>query len=135
VGDGWEGERGRGAMNATFDWSASRGRRLAGAAGLALLASLPTASTRAETPVTAAIIGISVSIWPAIVADEKGFFAAEGVKVDFISAGASARSLQQVAAGSAEIGSSSMVDTIRGIGGGANVKIFLNTLAVPPPHP
>jgi len=117
-------------MNATFDWSASRRRRLAGAAGLALLASLPTASARAETPVTAAIIGISVSIWPAIVADEKGFFAAEGLKVDFISAGASARSLQQVAAGSAEVGSSSMVDTIRGIGGGANVKIFLNSLAV-----
>jgi NitT/TauT family transport system substrate-binding protein len=47
-----------------------------------------------------------------------------------ISAGASARSLQQVAAGSAEIGSSSMVDTIRGIGAGAKVKIFLNSLAV-----
>jgi NitT/TauT family transport system substrate-binding protein len=52
------------------------------------------------------------------------------VKVDMISAGASARSLQQVAAGSAEIGSSSMVDTIRGIGAGAKVKIFLNSLAV-----
>ncbi len=90
------------------------------------------APTRAAEPITvsAAIIGISVSIWPAIVADKKGFFAEEGLKIDFISAGASARSLQQVAAGSAEIGSSSMVDTIRGIGGGAQVKIFLNSLAV-----
>jgi NitT/TauT family transport system substrate-binding protein len=90
------------------------------------------APTRAAEPTTvsAAIIGISVSIWPAIVADKKGFFAEEGLKIDFISAGASARSLQQVAAGSAEIGSSSMVDTIRGIGGGAQVKIFLNSLAV-----
>jgi ABC-type nitrate/sulfonate/bicarbonate transport system substrate-binding protein len=35
-----------------------------------------------------------------------------------------------VAAGSADIGSSSMVDTIRGIGAGAKVKIFLNSLAV-----
>src|SRR5262249_60045341 len=106
------------------------------AAALALgLSARSHAQSSAPETVSAAIIGISVSIWPAIVADQKGFFAAEGVKVDFISAGASARSLQQVAAGSAEIGSSSMVDTIRGIGGGANVKIFLNTLAVPPPHP
>src|SRR5690242_7330192 len=102
---------------------------LALAAAVALLA-VPAA--RAQTPptVTATIIGVSVSIWPAIVADQKGFFAEEGIKVDMISAGASARSLQQVAAGSAEIGSSSMVDTIRGIGAGAKVKIFLNSLAV-----
>lgn len=101
------------------------------AAVLAFALSAPAAA-RAETPttVTAAIIGISVSIWPAIVADEKGFFAAEGLKVDFVGAGASARSLQQVAAGSAAIGSSSMVDSIRAIGAGAKVKIFLNSLAV-----
>ena len=98
---------------------------------LALLA-IPVASRAQTAPptVTATIIGVSVSIWPAIVADQKGFFAEEGVKVDMISAGASARSLQQVAAGSADIGSSSMVDTIRGIGAGAKVKIFLNSLAV-----
>jgi NitT/TauT family transport system substrate-binding protein len=106
-------------------------RRFAGAVALALLA-IPAAAYPQTAPptVTATIIGVSVSIWPAIVADQKGFFAEEGVKVDMISAGASARSLQQVAAGSAEIGSSSMVDTIRGIGAGAKVKIFLNSLAV-----
>jgi len=108
-------------------------RRVALLAGaIALLAALP-APAHAQTappPVTATIIGVSVSIWPAIVADQKGFFAEEGVKVDMIAAGASARSLQQVAAGSADIGSSSMVDTIRGIGAGAKVKIFLNSLAV-----
>jgi NitT/TauT family transport system substrate-binding protein len=105
---------------------------LAGAVAL-VLSWAPANPARAQTApptVTATIIGVSVSIWPAIVADQKGFFAAEGVKVDMISAGASARSLQQVAAGSADIGSSSMVDTIRGIGAGAKVKIFLNSLAV-----
>jgi NitT/TauT family transport system substrate-binding protein len=102
-----------------------------GAVALALLATLAPARAQTAPPtVTATIIGVSVSIWPAIVADQKGFFAAEGIRVDMISAGASARSLQQVAAGSAEIGSSSMVDTIRGIGAGARVKIFLNSLAV-----
>ena len=94
------------------------------------LAAAPALAQPAGTPLSAVVIGVSVSIWPAIVADQKGFFAAEGVKVDMISAGASARSLQQVAAGSADIGSSSMVDTIRGIGAGARVKIFLNSLAV-----
>ncbi len=102
---------------------------LAGAGGTALLVGLTPAQAETAT-VSAAIIGVSVSIWPAIVADQKGFFAAEGLQVDFISSGASARSLQQVAAGSANIGSSSMVDTIRAIGAGADVKIFLNSLAV-----
>src|SRR5262245_16949732 len=104
---------------------------LATAVAVALLAALTPACAQTAPPtVTATIIGVSVSIWPAIVADQKGFFVEEGVKVDMIAAGASARSLQQVAAGSAEIGSSSMVDTIRGIGAGARVKIFLNSLAV-----
>jgi len=102
---------------------------IAGAGGLAALARLPAARAEDAT-VSAAIIGVSVSIWPAIVADQKGFFAHEGLKVDFISSGASARSLQQVAAGSANVGSSSMVDSIRAIGAGADVKIFLNSLAV-----
>jgi NitT/TauT family transport system substrate-binding protein len=117
-------------MNATSGVSTRRMRALVGVALVAFAAGLAPARAAEPTTLTAAIIGISVSIWPAIVADKKGFFAEEGLKVDFISAGASARSLQQVAAGSAEIGSSSMVDTIRGIGGGAQVKIFLNSLAV-----
>jgi NitT/TauT family transport system substrate-binding protein len=100
---------------------------------LALAMLTAVAPVRAQTPppgVTATIIGVSVSIWPAIIAEQKGFFVEEGVNVDMISAGASTRALQQVAAGSAEIGSSSMVDTIRAIGAGAKVKIFLNSLAV-----
>jgi ABC-type nitrate/sulfonate/bicarbonate transport system substrate-binding protein len=102
---------------------------LAGAGGAASLVGLTPAQAETAT-VSAAIIGVSVSIWPAIVADQKGFFAAEGLQVDFISSGASARSLQQVAAGSTNIGSSSMVDAIRAIAAGADVKIFLNSLAV-----
>ena len=73
---------------------------------------------------------MNVTIWPAIVAEKKGFFAEQGLDLDVISSGASARSLQQVAAGSAPIGSSSMVDTVRAISGGAQVRVFLNSLAV-----
>jgi NitT/TauT family transport system substrate-binding protein len=76
------------------------------------------------------VISVSVTIWPAIVADKKGYFKEEGLDFDFINSGSSARSLQQVAAGSAPVGSSSMVDTLRAIDKGAKVKVFLNSLAV-----
>jgi len=89
-----------------------------------------TASAQTRTTLSAVVIGVSVSIWPAIVADRKGYFTDEGLDFELFSSGSSARSLQQVAAGSAPIGSSSMVDTVRAIGGGAKVKIFLNSLAV-----
>ena len=82
------------------------------------------------TKVTAAVIGVTVSIWPALVAQEKGFFKKEGLQVDIVSTGASSRSLQQVAAGVANIGSSSMVDSVRAIEKGATVKVFANSLAV-----
>jgi NitT/TauT family transport system substrate-binding protein len=82
------------------------------------------------TSIPTVVIGVSVSIWPAIVAKEKGFFTEQGLDVDFIDSGSSSRSIQQVAAGSAEIGSSSLVDTMRAIGAGASVKVFLNSLAV-----
>ena len=89
-----------------------------------------SAAAQAPVPVPTVVIGVSVSIWPAIVAREKGFFRAQGLDIDFIDSGASARSVQQVAAGSAMIGSSSMVDTVRAIAAGAGVKVFVNSLAV-----
>ncbi len=89
-----------------------------------------SAQRAAPESLPVAVIGVNVTIWPAIVAEKKGFFAEQGLDLDVISSGASTRSLQQVAAGSAPIGSSSMVDTVRAIGGGAKVKVFLNSLAV-----
>lgn len=82
------------------------------------------------TTVTAAVINVTVSIWPALVAKNKGFFKDEGLNVNIVTSGKSSRSVQQVAAGAANIGSSSMVDTMRAINSGANVKVFLNSLAV-----
>src|SRR6185312_17497179 len=80
------------------------------------------------TPLPVVVISVTVSIWPAIVADKKGFFKDEGLDFETINSGQSTRSVQQVAAGSAPIGSASMVDTMRAIGGGAKLKIFLNSL-------
>jgi len=109
-----------------------RAAALIAAAAIAIKLLGPTGAS-AQTALTSlpvAVIGVNVTIWPAIVADKKGFFAEQGLALDVFTTGASARSLQQVAAGSAPIGSSSAVDTVRAIGGGAQVRIFLNSLAV-----
>jgi NitT/TauT family transport system substrate-binding protein len=100
---------------------------------IAVTALRPSAAVAQNAPpvnVTAAVIGVTISIWPAIVAKEKGFFEEEGISLDIVTAGASARALQQVAAGVAQVGSSSMVDTVRAIDAGAEVKVFINSLAV-----
>src|SRR5690242_6988654 len=93
-------------------------------------ATSPAFAQSAGTPLSAVVISVSVTIWPAIVADRKGYFKDEGLDFDFINSGSSTRSAQQVAAGSAPIGSSSMVDTMRAIDKGAKIKVFLNSLAV-----
>ena len=86
------------------------------ALALLALAAVPPDQAQAQaqaqqlTPLSAVVISVSVTIWPAIVADKKGYFKEEGLDFEFINSGASTRSAQQVAAGSAPIGSSSMVD-------------------------
>jgi ABC-type nitrate/sulfonate/bicarbonate transport system substrate-binding protein len=96
----------------------------------ALAAPAAVGAQPAVTPLSAVVISVTVSIWPAVVADKKGYFKDEGLDFDFINSGSSTRSAQQVAAGSAPIGSSSMVDTMRAIDKGAGIKVFLNSLAV-----
>jgi NitT/TauT family transport system substrate-binding protein len=103
---------------------------LSGALAGALAAPRAALAQSAGTPLSAVVISVTVSIWPAVVADKKGYFKEQGLDLDFINSGASTRSVQQVAAGSAPIGSSSMVDTLRAIDKGAKVKVFLNSLAV-----
>lgn len=99
--------------------------------GLALVLCLTAGTARAAEPakVTLAYIGITASNWPGLVAQQKGFFKDEGIDVDWIQTGQSSKSAQQVAAGVADIGSSSMVDTFRAIDGGGDLKIFANSLA------
>ena len=104
--------------------------RLALAALLTLPLAASASAQSAPIPLSAVVISVSVTIWPAIVADKKGYFKEEGLDFDFINSGSSTRSAQQVAAGSVPIGSSSMVDTMRAIDKGANIRVFLNSLAV-----
>lgn len=75
-------------------------------------------------------INITASNWPAIVAQEKDFFLDEGLDIDWVQTGSSSGSAQQVMAGVANFGSSSMVDTFRAIDGGGDLFIFTNSIAM-----
>jgi len=102
------------------------------AAAIALGAASAFAQSPPATALDVGVIGVSASIWPAIVAKEKGFFAANGLNVTLVTTGASARVLQQVVSGTVEIGSSSLVDTFRAIDSGGGVKLFQISQAVGP---
>src|SRR2546426_146219 len=105
-------------------------------AGLALLCRSEPASAQSNlTSIPTVVIGVSVSIWSAIVAKEKGFFAEQALDVDFIDSGSSSRSIQQVAAGSAEEGRSALVGTGRAIGGGVSGRGVLKSLGAAGPEP
>ena len=48
------------------------------------------AAAQAREPLAAVVISVSVTIWPAIVADKKGYFKDEGLDFEFINSGANA---------------------------------------------
>jgi NitT/TauT family transport system substrate-binding protein len=77
--------------------------------------------------VSVAALAKVATIWPLLVAEDRGFFAEAGIKLDLIISGASTRSAQQAAAGSVNIGNTSVFDAFRAIDGGAELTIFLNS--------
>lgn len=97
--------------------------------GFAWVLALSAASAQ-NAKVSLAFIGWNTtSNWPGLIGQQKGFFAAEGLDVDWITTGQSAKAAQQVMAGVTELGSSSMVDTLRAVDGGGNIQIFMNGVA------
>src|SRR6185437_10809839 len=105
---------------------------LIGCAMLALGAwSMPA---RALDTVSLISVGSSSSNgWPSYVAEQKGFFAAEGIKPDVVFAQSNAQVIQQIAAGSANVSTNSgLVDPIRAIEKGAPIAILRIEVQVPP---
>ena len=84
----------------------------------------------AKSKFTVGLIGTTSSIWPTLIADAKGYFAEFSVEPEFVNTGSSAKSLQQVAAGAANIGSSSLMDTARAIEAGTDVVVVSNGLDI-----
>jgi ABC-type nitrate/sulfonate/bicarbonate transport system substrate-binding protein len=98
---------------------------------LALAVALAAAAAPTALPVAAAdgvILGAvgsaSTNLWPAYIGINKGFFTAEGVKVDLVFAQSNAAVHQQLAAGSVNFAiNTGLVDPIRAIEKGAPAAI------------
>jgi len=79
----------------------------------------------AEESITIGDIGSgSATHWPSYIATAKGFYRARGISVEFVSTPSSAAVMQQVSAGSLNMGGSGLVDALRAIDKGADVSIL-----------
>jgi NitT/TauT family transport system substrate-binding protein len=105
------------------------------AAALLLCSALLTApAARSADSVTVGTVGsASANIWPVFIGIKKGFFEAEGVKVDIVFVQSSANLVQQLAAGSLDITmSTGLVDPIRGVSQRAPLAIVRLEVQAPP---
>jgi NitT/TauT family transport system substrate-binding protein len=102
---------------------------------LLLSLSLLTAdTTHAQVPVSIGTVGsASANLWPVYVGINKGFFAAENLKVDIVFVQSSANLVQQLAAGSLDITmSTGLVDPIRAVDQRAPLAIVRLEVQAPP---
>jgi NitT/TauT family transport system substrate-binding protein len=108
--------------------------RLASAAVAALaLALATTAAPAAETVILGSVGSGTANAWPTYIGIEKGFFAAEDLKADIVHAQSNAAVIQQVAAGSINVGTNSgLVDPIRAIDKGAPIALLRIEMQAPP---
>lgn len=95
---------------------------------------LATPPARAADSVTVGTVGsASSNIWPVFIGIKKGFFEAEGVKVDIVFVQSSANLVQQLAAGSLDITmSTGLVDPIRAVSQKAPIAIVRLEVQAPP---
>jgi NitT/TauT family transport system substrate-binding protein len=110
-------------------------KMLAGAVlGLLLAAPLWVVPARAVDTVTIGTVGSpSANLWPIFIGRDKGFFAAENIKLDLVYVQASAAVIQQLAAGSLDMTmSTGLVDPIRAIDQGAAMAITRFEVQAPP---
>jgi NitT/TauT family transport system substrate-binding protein len=98
---------------------------------LALL--LASASGMAQTITVGTVGQGSATHWPLYIAQKKGYFAAEGLKLDFVYTQSNAALVQQLAAGSLDLAlSSGLVDPIRAVDKGAAIAIVRLEMQAPP---
>jgi NitT/TauT family transport system substrate-binding protein len=94
------------------------------ALSLAAAALSPPAVRAADKPtVTLGLVAYLSEFWPALVAQKLGYFDQAGITVDIVITGASAKTVQAAAVGAIHIGSSGVVDPVRAMAGGAQVKL------------
>jgi NitT/TauT family transport system substrate-binding protein len=99
--------------------------------GFALL--LSPAARAADTVIVGTVGSASANLWPVYIGINKGFFAAENLKIDVVFVQSSANLVQQLAAGSLEMTmSTGLVDPIRAIDQGAAIAIVRFEAQAPP---
>jgi NitT/TauT family transport system substrate-binding protein len=90
------------------------------------------AQTAAPKTVTVALTAKTASEWPFYVAVAQGFYAAHGIKPDFIYAGAAASGMQQLLAGAVEMSETSSTLLVQSIQSGAPVTAFMERTTAAP---
>ncbi|MFL4977800.1 MAG: ABC transporter substrate-binding protein [Xanthobacteraceae bacterium] len=94
---------------------------------------LPATARAAETVSVGTVGQASANLWPVFIAINKGFFAAEDLKVDIVYVQSSAQLVQQITAGSLNICmSTGLVDPLRAISMGASIAIVRVEVQAPP---
>ena len=108
--------------------------RLLTALLLILICGLCPKAARAAERVTLGSVGqASANLWPALIAIDKGFYAAEDLNVDIVYVQSSAALVQQVAAGSVGVSiSTGLADPLRAVGMGAPISIVRIEVQAPP---
>jgi len=109
-------------------------KRHGGAVLLAAVLLCSSGAALAADSVTLGMIGQpSANYWPEFIALDKGFFAAEDLKVDLVYVQSSAALVQQIAAGSLGIGAQTgLADPLRAVGMGAPISIVRIDVQAPP---
>lgn len=104
----------------------------AGLLALAAVAACQAPAWAAETIVMGTTGRGSAQQWPIFIAQKKNFFADNGVTLDLIAAPSSAAVIQQLTAGSVNIGSGGLADPLRAIDKGAPITLLRVETQVPP---
>lgn len=110
-----------------------RGLPRAAVVALCIAASVAPCARGAETILVGSVGSASANLWPVTVGDRKGFFAAEGIKIDMVFVQANAGVIQQLAVDAVNVSvGSGLVDPIRAIEKGAPVAIARIEMQRPP---
>jgi ABC-type nitrate/sulfonate/bicarbonate transport system substrate-binding protein len=103
-------------------------------AAVLCVATLATAGARAaDTIVVGSVGSASANLWPVMVGDRQGFFAAEGVKIDMEFVQSNAGVIQQLTVDAVNVSvGSGLVDPIRAVDKGAPLAIVRIEMQRPP---
>ncbi len=92
-----------------------------------------TASGRAEDKITLITTGKGSPLeWPIFIGLQNGSFKAAGIDIDLLSAASTAAVMQQVTAGSGDMGSGGLTDPIHAIDHGAGLSVLMLQTSKPP---